>query len=222
MLKRKWYWALAAFIVLCLSNFILFRPKPQLEPIKTYKMVTPAPKRGTTEASTEKAEITTQHDHDHGHSHDHTDDAVSHSHTVETNTNGDRYDWRGDSAFDIPFSKANPWTNLKIQQTAITVSDSEASENYVPQDWYLTEDPELYAEYFRSQLITQFGDRPEVHILADTTLKIRQNIPLTHEQYIADLEAQYTLWSDERTLQALEKAKSESGEHYVMFSEDSE
>lgn len=83
---------------------------------------------------------------------------------------------------------------MDIEKTATETTKYQDDENGLSPDWYKTTDPELYTRYFRAQLLKQFGDIPEVHILADTTLKIRQNMPLTQEEYIADLEAQYTLW----------------------------
>lgn len=76
--------------------------------------------------------------------------------------------------------------------------------------------------YFRAQLIKQFGDHPEVHTLADTTLKIRQNIPLTRDEYIADLETQYALWPDPRTLRVLEEVEKTRDTSLIRFEENQE
>ncbi len=132
-------------------------------------------------------------------------------------------DWRDDINLEKP-PMNNPWENLKAQQTEIDmeISNSEDPQIDPPQDWHLTEDPKLYTKYFRAQLIKQFGDRPEVHTLADTTLKIRQNIPLTRDEYIADLEAQYALWPDPRTLRVLEEVEKTGDTSFIQFEENQE
>ena len=100
---RKWYWTFTAFVILCIGCFLIFKPKPSLEPVKTYKVVTPAPKLSPTEPNREGTEATQ-------HSHDHSYGPASHFHTAETTTNGDRYDWRNDNAFY--FRLFRTYTNL--------------------------------------------------------------------------------------------------------------
>lgn len=64
MFKRKWYWALAAFVVLCIGSFVTFKPKAPLEPIKIYK-ATPAPKPSPPKGNA--AEIATPANPPHAH-----------------------------------------------------------------------------------------------------------------------------------------------------------
>lgn len=73
----------------------------------------------------------------------------------------------------------------------------------IPHNWEKTEDPVLYAKYFRAKLLRQFGNRPEVHIVADMELKKRQLVSSTHEEHIAYLEAHYRLFQDKETLEKL-------------------
>ena len=66
----------------------------------------------------------------------------------------------------------------------------------IPQSWYLIKDPVLYTKYFRAQLLRQFGNIPEIHIVADMTLKERQWIYPTRDEYITYLRALYRLFPD--------------------------
>ena len=79
----------------------------------------------------------------------------------------------------------------------------------IPLQWWTTEDPILRAEYFRAQLIKQFGDIPQVHTVADHELKVAMGIPwVPREVFIAFLEAQYHLWPHPTTLRTLENARN--------------
>lgn len=51
MFKRNWYWALVVIIILGIGSFVVFRPKTQVETVKVYKTVTPAPKPTLAEIS---------------------------------------------------------------------------------------------------------------------------------------------------------------------------
>lgn len=186
MFKRKWYWAPTAVVVLCISGIVFFlKPKTETqEPIKTYKAVTPAPKtRATKETGKEETDITPSHSHDHNHGHSH--ETVPHFHAEETNISSSGYDWRDDSTFDAALPKSDPWKQTHPEsETADTTDDT-----YPPRDWYKTEDPELFIKYFRAQLIKQFGDVEEVHIVVDREEKRKLGIPVTLDEQINFLEA---------------------------------
>jgi hypothetical protein len=126
----------------------------------------------------------------------------------------DTYDWRDDQASDARRPKTDPWKNLDVQQVDIETStvSGEDSEVYLPPNWHLTEDPALRAEYFHAQLINQFGDIPEVHIVAAYQRKKELGLPVTIDEYIASLEARYHLWQNKRTLQVLESLRKEKAE----------
>ena len=70
----------------------------------------------------------------------------------------------------------------------------------VPENWEQTEDPVVYTKYFRAELLRQFGNRPEIHIIADMELKKRQQVYPKPDDYIAYLEAHYRLFEDKETL----------------------
>lgn len=219
MLPRKWYWTLILLLPLGIGSFVLLLSKTPPDPVKIYKTVTPAPKTKQPSApGPKKTDLpsTTGMNNNYDHLHN----TAPHSHIVKPATLEDEYDWRADDdMFDSSMPNTDPWKSFEAPDTEIkTINGDE--ENDPPQDWHMTKDPDLYTRYFRAQLVKQFGDIPEVHILADTTLKIRKNMPLTRDEYIADLEAQYALWPDERTLQALEAAKSEDRRSTILFSED--
>ncbi len=211
MLKTKWYWTLAAFVILCVGSFIFFRPKPRLEPIKIYKVVTPGLKPSPAKTDTEIAEIAIPPGHEHGHSHN-TD---SHSHMVETPTNSDRYDWLDDNSFDLALSKNDPWKQTYPEGE----STDETGDTYPPRDWYKTEDPALYIVYLQAQLIKQFGDIPEVHTFVDFEERRRFGISIKDaDEYLSFLKAQYTLWPIEETRETLEtlEKRIEAGANIVF------
>lgn len=216
MFKRKWYWVPAAVIVLCISGIVLFFLKPKTEtqePIKTYRVVTPAPKtRATKETGKEETGIAPSHSHDHSHGHLH--ETVPHVHAEETNISSSGYDWRDDSAFDATLPKSDPWKQTHPASETIDTTD----DIYPPRDWYKTEDSELFIKYFRAQLIKQFGDIEEVHTIADRAEKRKKGILVSLDEQIRFLEAQYFLWPHKNTLQTLEslrklKTNNHHGEH---------
>ncbi len=115
-------------------------------------------------------------------------------------------DWRDDPAFDDTFVKKDPWKQTYPQQT----STDDTDDTYPPRDWYKTEDPELHAEYFYAQLLKQFGDIPEVHIIGEHKLQIARKVPITDDQWIKYLEASQVVWPNEKNaelLEALQKDK---------------
>ena len=77
-------------------------------------------------------------------------------------------------------------------------------ETYPPRDWYNTTDPALYIEYYQAQLIKQFGDIPEVYVLAEFEEKMRAEIPMTLDEQIEQAEALYALWPHQETKATLE------------------
>lgn len=193
MLKRKWYWALAVFAILCVSSFIFFRPKPRLEPIKIYKAVTPGLKPSPAKKRTEIAKVATPRGHNHN--------VDSRTHPVETPTSGNKYDWRNDDVFDSTISNSAPWKQTYPESESTGDTDN----TYPPPDWYKTEDPALYIEYLQAQLIKQFGDIPEVHTFVAFREKMQFRLPIKDaDEYLRFLEAQYALWPMEETRETLE------------------
>jgi len=201
MVKRKLYWALAAVIALCIGSFVLFKPKTQLDPIKIYKVTTPAPKPSfPTETNTDETEVATQHGHNPGYSHAHPHETGLHAPAAETAPSGGEYDWRDASTFEPPLPKSDPWKQTYSERQ---VTD-ETDETYPPRDWYKTEEPELRAKYFYAQLLKQFGDIPEVHVIGEHKLNIAKKAPIAIDQYIEYLEASQVLWPNEKNAELLE------------------
>ena len=89
----------------------------------------------------------------------------------------------------------------------------------IPRGWFKTKDPVLYAKYFRAQLLRQFGNIPEIHIVADMELKKRQWIYPTRDEHIAYLEALYRLFPDKGTLEDLEneRQRKAKGKPFVLI-----
>lgn len=215
MFKRKWHWAIVALILIGVGALRYLRPTIPPEPIKVYKAITPALKTASTvERNAEKTDITAQHGHEHDHNHGHSHETIPHSYAEETNTNSGEYDWREDSASDVPLSKSDPWGQTFPEPEVTDATD----DTYPPRDWYKTEDPELRAEYLYAQLLKQFGDTPEVQAIGDYELKVARGIPPTLEEYIDYLEAHYQLFPNENnrsTLEDLRKVIASGNE--IMF-----
>ena len=89
----------------------------------------------------------------------------------------------------------------------------------IPQDWYLTEDPELFVEYYRAVLLERFGDIPQVHIVVEDERKQRLGLSQTLDELITYLEALYYLFPRKETLRSLEHArelKAEGGQVNII------
>ena len=205
MFKRKWSWASTALVVLCISGIVLFlKPKTETqEPIKIYKVATPDPKTSPTkETGKEETDLTPSHSHDHNHdhSHEHSHEAVPHDHAEETNTSSSGYDWRDDSVSDVTLPKSDPWKQTHIESEPTNTVD----DTYPPRDWYKTEDPVLRAEYFYAQLLKQFGDIPEVHTIGEYELNAAKGVPQTLGDIENHLEANYSLFPNEKNKKAIE------------------
>ena len=82
----------------------------------------------------------------------------------------------------------------------------------IPQDWHLTEDPELFVKYYRAVLLERFGDIPQVHIVVEDERKQRLGLSQTHDELIAYLEALYYLFPREETLRSLKHARERKAE----------
>ncbi len=140
-----------------------------------------------------------QHGHDHDHSHGHPHETILHSHAAETDANSQEHDWRDGETFAVELPKDDPWKpNHSVSESTEAVDDT-----YPPRDWYKTEDPELRAEYFYAQLLKQFGDIPEVHIVGEYELDVARGVPLTLGKIEAYLEANYHLFPNEKTKKAI-------------------
>lgn len=74
---------------------------------------------------------------------------------------------------------------------------------YIPDKWYKTRDPLLRNNYFRTVLINQFGDMPEVHTIAEYQQKRIQGLHVSGNEYNAYLDALKRLWPDQETPQKL-------------------
>ena len=92
----------------------------------------------------------------------------------------------------------------------------------IPRGWFKVKDPVLYTKYFRAQLLRQFGNMPEVHIVADMELKERQWIYPTDDEYIIYLKALYRLFpnkSNLRTLEDYQKRKAEGRNFRLIYAD---
>ncbi|MDE0010123.1 MAG: hypothetical protein OXU36_03200 [Candidatus Poribacteria bacterium] len=93
----------------------------------------------------------------------------------------------------------------------------------VPWDWYNVKNPVLYTKYFRAKLLREFGNAPEIHVIADMELKIRQRTYPVLDERITYLEAIYKLWPDEGILADLEyqrRARADGEPLVVIYGDD--
>ncbi len=208
-LSRHWKHVILIGLAACsIGTFVYLRNDTPQKPTILYKTTEPS----KSQTNRDKTVVSTAHSHDHSH------DTTLHSHTVQEFPSGNTDDWRDDGVLDAPRAEADPWKQTYTQETDVESSEETNDETYPPRDWYKTEDPELFIEYFRAQLIQQFGDIEEVHIVVDREEKRKLGIPVSLDEQISFLEAQYYLWPDDNTLKALKslrtiKAKAKHGEH---------
>ena len=138
------------------------------------------------------------------------DNVETHSQKVKAHN---QYDWREDTSFKQP--KEDVWKTLNSKKKSNTYQNTEKeSKTYPPEDWYETEDTELFYTYYQAQLIKQFGDIKEVKIVVDREYKRAKGVPVKLDEQIEYLEAQNHLWPDKNTLKALETLRKLKSEEY--------
>ncbi len=121
------------------------------------------------------------------------------------------YDWQQDEALLVEKApSADPWEEyFQTQQDAeINAENSEAHETNPYPNWPNATDPYERTEGKRWSLIRQFGDIPEVHIIADTEFKMRSKLRYTIDEKIGFLKALNTLWPNASTQKGLAEAKA--------------
>ena len=210
-LKRKWLIIVVGFVVVSVGMFLLWRNNVSQETVVIYKTTQPIKLQ-------KNAINSTAHSHDPVHDHNHSHDTTPHFHTVQKPSKEETYDWRDNSTLDAP-PKMDPWKNLHMQQADTAAASLEDSEVYPPRNWHLTEDPELFVEYYRAVLLEKFGDIPQIHIVVEDERKHRLGLSQTLDELIAYLEALYYLFPRKETLRSLEHArelKAEGGQVNII------
>ncbi|MYC77223.1 hypothetical protein F4X10_15780 [Candidatus Poribacteria bacterium] len=194
-------------VILGTGAFLFLNNNSPQEPVIIYKVTQPSLKQKQAQTDVENAALEPESEHNHEYSHD----TMPHSHVLEVTPSSEGYDWREEDGFGVSDSKTDPWKQTYTQPAE--PSKSTETETYPPPNWHKTEDPELYIQYLRAQLIKQFGDIPQVHIFVGWERERRQGIPIRDaEEYITFLEAQYHLWPSETTLRTLETLRKEKAE----------
>ena len=200
-------------IIFSIGVFVFLQNNPPKEPIILYKTTQPSKPQANVDdtVSLDAHNHAPGQDHNDSHNHDHSDATAPDFRTAQGPPSSDTYDWRDDGAFEAPRPKTDPWKKLDAQQPDMeeSTNNSEYSEIYPPPNWHLTKDPELRSTYFRAVLINQFGDIPEVHIVAGYQRKRELGLPVTIDEYIESLEAKYHLWPNKSILRALEGLQKE-------------
>ena len=190
-IRKHWLLLSVLIVVICAVSFYFLLPDVPDEPIKIYKFVEPL------EKPTQDG-----HFHEDGSWHAETD-------TIEPTNRNAEDDWRDNSTVDSTVPKNDPWkqtTPVNVSADAKDDTHADAKDDtYPPRDWHKTEDPELYATYFYAQLLKQFGDIPEAHIIGEHRLNKVKGIPTTLGTYEIYLEAMYSLFPNEENKQTLDR-----------------
>ncbi|MDE0554447.1 MAG: hypothetical protein OXI24_09555 [Candidatus Poribacteria bacterium] len=121
------------------------------------------------------------------------------------------YDWQQDEAHLAEKAlSTDPWAEyFQTQQgEELNAEDSDTHETNPYPNWPDATDPYERTEGKRWSLIRQFGDIPEVHIVADIEFKMRSKLPYTIDEKISFLEALNTLWPNTSTQRGLAEAKA--------------
>ncbi len=191
-------------VIFFIGAFLFFKNNAPQEPVIIYKTTQLTPKQKQTDAGNDA----TRAEHD----------PMSHSYAPEASPTSEGYDWRDSNGLGVSGSETDPWKQTYGQPEK--VSENADAETYPPPDWYKTEDPELYIQYLRAQLIKQFGDIPEVHIIVEDERKMLLGLPQTLDEYIAALEAMYHLWptpGNKKTLEHTRELKANGNRVNIIF-----
>ena len=204
--SKRFFIGVLVLVICCVVSVYFLNTDTSEAPIKIYKSVEPVakPTAEVPVGDTSRG----GHFHPNGTWHAEPHESVSHTYTKESTKNRTADDWREDSEVDVPQPAATPWKKLDAQEANIgTPVSSDADSTYPPRDWHKTEDPELRAEYFYAQLLKQFGDLPEVHIIGEHRLNRAKGIPSTLSKYEAYLEAMYSLFPHEKNKKTLDQLR---------------
>lgn len=188
--RKRWLLLSVPFIIICAISIYLMISIVSDEPIKIYKPTKPLNKL-------EKSDMTVRsqggHFHEDGTWHEDTD-------TTEPAKSETAVDWKDDRSSST-LSPKDPWKQTSLPNKTV----DETSDTYPPPDWDKTDDPELYAQYFYAQLLKQFGDIPEVHIIGEYRINKVKGEPTTLRKYEIYLEAMNSLFPNETNKKSLER-----------------
>ena len=102
------------------------------------------------------------------------------------------------------------WPSELTLQTIKGIQIDIRNNSIILDEKLLQEDPELYAEVLRSKFVRSYGDIPEVHIYVDFKIKTKvYQLPVTKDEILAALEAQYKFRPSEERLRTLKKLRGE-------------
>lgn len=202
--SKRFFIGVLVLVICCVVSVYFLNTDTSEAPIKIYKSVEPVAKPTAEVPVGDTSRGGHFHADDTWHAEPH--ESVAHTYTKESTKNRAADDWREDGEVDVPQPTATPWKKLDAQEANIGAPVSEdADDTYPPRDWHKTEDPELHAEYFYAQLLKQFGNIPEVHIVGNHKLNRAKGIPSTFSQYVTYLEALYHLFPNEKNKQVLDR-----------------
>ena len=197
LIRKHWLPLSVLIVVICVVSFYFLLPDAPEESTRIFKSVEPL------EEPTEQG----------GHFHE---DGTWHADTEDTTEPTNRKvgdDWLNDRTIDSTVPKNDTWK----QATPTNVSVDAQDDTYPPEDWHKTEDPELYATYFYAQLLKQFGDIPEVHIIGEYRLNKVKGIPTTLGKFESYLEAMYKVFPSEENKESLDRLQKLKAQNATVF-----
>lgn len=201
-LQRNWKYVILVGLVVCsIGAFVYLRNDVPQDPIILYKTTQPSKPRTNVENIIEPTAPNNNHGHSHedrhSHNRNHRHDTVLHSNTEQESPSRNTYSPEENSVINTSLPETDTWEDLDVQQADTQLANSENSGGYMPANWHKIEDPELRAQYIRTQLIHQFGDIPEVHIIAEYERDRALGVPVTNDEITAYIEVLYRLWPNE-------------------------
>ena len=131
-----------------------------------------------------------------------------------TQKNRPEYTLPDNKNLNIQPSQTETWIQNRVQREAHTeVYDK----NDLIQASQETKDPIVLAELLHLQLLTEYGDRPEIHIIRKYQIDKANKIPSNIDKEIEYLEAHYTLFKDKSFLQAIEEIRKSQKENVTII-----
>lgn len=134
-----------------------------------------------------------------------TDTGIPQTSTPITEEGQDDTDWRVNDGPGHNHSQVsiNPW---QVMESLHTEGANEAT----PQSplWFEIEDLDERAAAYHTQLIKQFGDVPQVHVLAEGWLTLWRGVPMSIDESIRFNEAMNHLYPSESTQKVIQSLKA--------------
>lgn len=103
------------------------------------------------------------------------------------------------------------------ENNRITLESARRDEEAPTYEELMEQNPVLWAEREREQLLEEHGDKPQIHIMADFKRKLALELPTTDEEYLVYLQAVADLHPEDETAQRLLERFSEAKADGIPF-----